>query len=112
MRRCLLLVSALLATSFAQTAPPSPSDWKAKVAETIPLLGHRNWILVVDSAYPLQSSPGVETIETNSTNSTSSGLFSTQSTAPSTSARLSTWMLSCHMSPTPTPPVSRNIEHR
>ena len=29
------------------------------------MLGHRNWILVVDSAYPLQSSPGVETIETN-----------------------------------------------
>jgi len=31
----------------------------------MPLLGHRNWILVVDSAYPLQSSSGVETIETN-----------------------------------------------
>ena len=31
----------------------------------MPLLGHRNWILIVDSAYPLQSSPGVETIETN-----------------------------------------------
>ena len=40
-------------------------DWKAKVAESLPLLGHRNWILVVDSAYPLQASPGVETIETN-----------------------------------------------
>ena len=25
---------------------------------------HRNWILIVDSAYPLQSSPGVETVET------------------------------------------------
>jgi hypothetical protein len=33
----------------------------------MPLLGHRNWILVVDSAYPLQTSPGVETIETNAT---------------------------------------------
>jgi len=31
----------------------------------MPLLGHRNWILIVDSAYPLQTSPGVETIETN-----------------------------------------------
>jgi len=31
----------------------------------MPLLGHRNWILVVDSAYPLQVSPGIETIETN-----------------------------------------------
>lgn len=36
-----------------------------KVAEEMPLLGHRNWILIVDSAYPLQTSPGVETIETN-----------------------------------------------
>jgi hypothetical protein len=35
------------------------------VAATMPLLGHRNWILVVDSAYPLQTSPGVETIETD-----------------------------------------------
>ena len=41
------------------------TDWKAKVQENLPLLGHRNWILVVDSAYPLQASPGVETIETN-----------------------------------------------
>lgn len=47
-------------------APPStPSGWQAKVAQTMPLLGHRNWILIVDSAYPLQTSPGVETIETN-----------------------------------------------
>lgn len=28
-------------------------------------MGHRNWIVVVDSAYPLQSSSGVETIETS-----------------------------------------------
>ncbi len=33
----------------------------------MPLLGHRNWILVVDSAYPLQASAGIETIETNET---------------------------------------------
>ncbi len=44
--------------------PAAQPDWKAKVEETMPLLGHRNWILVVDSAYPLQTSPGVETIET------------------------------------------------
>ena len=30
----------------------------------LPLLGHRNWIVVVDSAYPLQTSPGIETIST------------------------------------------------
>ena len=40
-------------------------DWRQKVDHSLPLLGHRNWILIVDSAYPLQSSSGVETIETN-----------------------------------------------
>ena len=41
------------------------ADWKARVAQAMPLMGHRNWVLIVDSAYPLQSSPGVETLETN-----------------------------------------------
>jgi RbsD / FucU transport protein family. len=41
------------------------SSWQAKIKQELPLLGHRNWILIVDSAYPLQTSPGVETIETN-----------------------------------------------
>ncbi len=35
------------------------------MAQVMPLLGHRNWIMIVDSAYPLQSSAGVETLETN-----------------------------------------------
>jgi hypothetical protein len=44
---------------------PSPEAWQVQVHRMLPLLGHRNWILIVDSAYPLQTSPGVETIETN-----------------------------------------------
>jgi D-ribose pyranose/furanose isomerase RbsD len=43
------------------------ADWRAKLQQELPLLGHRNWIMIVDSAYPLQVSPGVETIETGST---------------------------------------------
>jgi hypothetical protein len=67
MRKLLVVFCLLLATAAVYAAPPSaPSGWKAKVAATMPLLGHRNWILIVDSAYPLQSAPGVETIETNS----------------------------------------------
>jgi hypothetical protein len=38
--------------------------WEQKVADQLPLMGHRNWIVIVDSAYPLQTSSGVETIET------------------------------------------------
>jgi hypothetical protein len=53
----LLLPSALLC---AQS-----TDWQATLRSELPLLGHRNWILVVDSAYPLQVSPGVELLETN-----------------------------------------------
>jgi hypothetical protein len=40
-------------------------DWRARLSEELPLLGHRNWIAVVDSAYPLQTSVGIETVETN-----------------------------------------------
>ncbi len=38
--------------------------WKNKFNETLQLLGHRNWILVVDKAYPLQSANGIEYINT------------------------------------------------
>jgi hypothetical protein len=59
---CLLLFAAPHVRALASAAS---DDWKTRVNESMPLLGHRNWILVVDSAYPLQTSPGIETIETN-----------------------------------------------
>jgi len=66
MRRLLTALALLLPASLLAAAPPAiSSTWRAKVAETMPLLGHRNWILIVDSAYPLQVSPGVETVETD-----------------------------------------------
>lgn len=66
MRKILFVLS--LAASLLPCAAQSsaPAAWREKVEATMPLLGHRNWILIVDSAYPLQVSPGVETIETNS----------------------------------------------
>jgi hypothetical protein len=27
-------------------------DWRDSLAENVELLGHRNWILIADSAYP------------------------------------------------------------
>lgn len=66
MRRYWHLLALLLAAQMLHAAPPaSPAAWKAKVTQTLPLLGHRNWILIVDSAYPLQTSSGVETVETS-----------------------------------------------
>ena len=38
--------------------------WEAVLTRRLPLLGHRNWIVVADSAYPAQSNPGIETIAT------------------------------------------------
>jgi hypothetical protein len=52
--------------AFPQTRASANSDWRARLHEELPLMGHRNWIAVVDSAYPLQISPGIETIETGS----------------------------------------------
>ena len=38
--------------------------WQQRLNQLLPLYGHRNWIVVADSAYPVQSQPGVETIFT------------------------------------------------
>ena len=43
-------------TSFAA------DNWKSKLQKELPLLGHRNWIVVADAAYPLQTAPGIKTI--------------------------------------------------
>jgi hypothetical protein len=40
----------------------SVSAWERQLKELLPLYGHRNWIVVADSAYPMQSKPGIETI--------------------------------------------------
>jgi hypothetical protein len=36
--------------------------WEQHLSVILPLFGHRNWIVVADSAYPSQSRPGIETI--------------------------------------------------
>jgi hypothetical protein len=67
-KRLFTVIIFLFAFLFAlglHTSAQARPDWRARVAENMPLLGHRNWILIVDSAYPLQTSPGIETIETN-----------------------------------------------
>jgi D-ribose pyranose/furanose isomerase RbsD len=59
------LFGSLLMTGGMAMAQQSTTAWQSKLDQMMPLLGHRNWIMIVDSAYPLQSSAGVETIETN-----------------------------------------------
>jgi len=38
--------------------------WKNRLKSVLPEYGHRNWIAIVDSAYPKQSATGIETIAT------------------------------------------------
>lgn len=42
--------------------PKKAADWELRLRELLPLYGHRNWIVVADSAYPAQSRSGIETI--------------------------------------------------
>lgn len=41
------------------------TDWKTELKQQLPIYGHRNWIVVADSAYPKQSSSAIETIYTD-----------------------------------------------
>ena len=59
-------VLLLLSMGFSSmAADASFQSWTPAVIEKIPYFGHRNWIVIADSAYPAQSSPGIETIVTD-----------------------------------------------
>jgi D-ribose pyranose/furanose isomerase RbsD len=60
----ILCVWACLASSSLAQSPTAASsgDWKATVQNRLALYGHRNWIVVADSAFPAYASPGIETI--------------------------------------------------
>lgn len=47
-----------------QTNASVQNKWKTILAEELPLLGHRNWILVVDKAFPAQNAPGIHVVNT------------------------------------------------
>jgi D-ribose pyranose/furanose isomerase RbsD len=49
-----------IAMTYSQAA--RPPAWEETLKSYLPALGHRNWIVVADSAFPLQISPGIETI--------------------------------------------------
>ncbi|MDL2256311.1 hypothetical protein LJC38_06980 [Parabacteroides sp. OttesenSCG-928-K15] len=55
------LAMGALCLPLACTTPQEP-DWKEQLKGEIPLMGHRNWIVITDMAYPLQTQPGIETI--------------------------------------------------
>ncbi|MAT72246.1 MAG: hypothetical protein CMJ58_22295 [Planctomycetaceae bacterium] len=68
--RILLLTIALAAASCATAAETptvvrqGPPVWHRQVEEQVARLGHRNVVIVADSAYPIQTARGVKVIVT------------------------------------------------
>jgi hypothetical protein len=57
-----VLLSSVALASTVSTPLPKGESLEQILSSRLPALGHRNWVVVADSAYPLQVSPGVETI--------------------------------------------------
>ena len=65
----LLLLGTSLLTCREPTKPtetPASADWKRAFGQHLTLMGHRNWIVIADAAYPLQNAPGIQTLDTGS----------------------------------------------
>ena len=64
----LILIFLWVGTSYGQVNFRTESDltgkWKMQLNLQLQLLGHRNWILVVDKAFPAQNAAGIVTINT------------------------------------------------
>ena len=60
---CLVLASCCKQGDCQTSQTPSEMEnWKTVLKEKLPLLGHRNWVVVTDMAYPLQTKPGITTL--------------------------------------------------
>ena len=63
----LALSAAGCRTSESASSAAVPDGWQAEVARELPRMGHRNFIVIADAAYPLQSAPGIRTIHIGGT---------------------------------------------
>jgi hypothetical protein len=56
---------ALLSLLTITAALGQNLTWRQTLDARLRMYGHRNWVVIADSAYPLQSNPGIETIYSN-----------------------------------------------
>jgi hypothetical protein len=54
-----------MSVTACSTSQHTDLTWQQKLHERVPLYGHRNWIVIADSAYPAQSRDGIETVLSN-----------------------------------------------
>lgn len=65
----LFLLGASLLTcreSVKTTQRSEQTAWTQAFGQQLALMGHRNWIVIADAAYPLQNAPGIKTLDTGS----------------------------------------------
>jgi len=55
----------LVAFALCLTCSGAEQDWLHTFQERLPEYGHRNWVVIADSAYPAQSREGIETVVSN-----------------------------------------------
>ncbi|SFU51917.1 hypothetical protein SAMN05216364_10202 [Porphyromonadaceae bacterium KHP3R9] len=60
----LLIVVLALVTGCdrVKVNPGNTTTWQEQLEQSMALLGHRNWIVVTDMAYPLQARNGITTL--------------------------------------------------
>ncbi len=57
-----VIILSLQGCSQNKKKPLSGAEWKHQIETQLPLFGHRNWILIVDKAFPLQNAEGLSMI--------------------------------------------------
>ncbi len=57
-----LFLTTLLSSCYRPQPQEYPETWEEHLNNKMFYLGHRNWIVVADMAYPLQSGPGITTL--------------------------------------------------
>lgn len=58
------MLPLLLALVASCRTPDTAPSWRTELDRRLPVLGHRNRIVVADAAYPQQVSPGITTLST------------------------------------------------
>ena len=62
---CLMVFLPLSVAAAQSSEDPCVQEWYKTFENRLPVFGHRNWIVVADSAYPAPSGEGIETIVAN-----------------------------------------------
>jgi len=57
-----IALAGMLLMAVSSVAQRPADSWRDTFHQRLAMYGHRNWIVIADSAYPLQSGPGIETI--------------------------------------------------